>query len=100
MLIVALVLFCLAVAVLCAVAIDSLWPTSSRSVPQPDAPDRHGWCETCGVELSGADLHEVVATFDDSDLDVDTGGGGTGIAAEYCAVHCPGGCRAPHRAAA
>lgn len=107
MLYLAVALLCLAIVVLCAVAIDSLWPASSRNdrqpVPPPGAPQptvRWGWCEVCGAEVAGDALHEVVATFDDTDLDDDGTGGGTGMAAEYCAEHCPGHCRAPHRTAA
>ena len=70
---------------------------TDRAVP---GDRRHGWCEVCGDELHGPQLHEVT----DADVDRDGAlstqelmGGGTAMVAEFCADHCPGSCRHPHR---
>ena len=70
--------------------------------PQGCDPDdrRHGWCEICGLELRGAQLHEVIdaGVDDDGVLSAqELMGGGTAMVAEFCAEHCPGTCRSPHR---
>lgn len=64
-----------------------------------DGDRRHGWCEVCGLELHGPHLHEVIdaGVDDDGVLSAqELMGGGTAMVAEFCRLHCPGGCRAPH----
>jgi len=75
-------------------------PRQPEARPAPDGDRRHGWCEVCGDELHGPQLHEVT----DADVDDDgvlsakeLMGGGTAMVAEFCADHCPGSCRHPHR---
>lgn len=77
-------------------------PRQPEARPAPDGDRRHGWCEVCGDELHGPQLHEVT----DADVDRDGAlstqelmGGGTAMVAEFCAEHCPGRCRHPHRPA-
>lgn len=77
-------------------------PHPPEAPPAPGGDRRHGWCEVCGDELHGDQLHEVT----DADLDGDGAlstqelmGGGTAMTAEFCGDHCPGGCRHPHRPA-
>ncbi len=95
------------VAVVVAVAaVAALRAVVGRNRPHRAAPGRtgpqrvpHGWCEICGDELWGDDLHEVVDGSVDGDGVLSAGelaGGGTAMAAEYCAAHCPGGCRHHH----
>ena len=45
----------------------------------------------CGAEVSGDDLHVVVALADDdAKLGIE---GSTAMSADFCGEHCPGGCR-------
>lgn len=63
--------------------------------PRPPArPARVDEC-VCGLEVWGDALHLVVsAGEDDEHLGITGGrdGGGTFMAAAFCAEHCPGGC--------
>lgn len=52
---------------------------------------RVGEC-VCGAEVSGDQLHTVIAAPEDDD-DLGVGAGGTFMAADFCPEHCPGGCR-------
>jgi hypothetical protein len=57
--------------------------------------DDDGWNPTgecvCGKQVAGADWHLVVAVAeDDAALGID---GGSAMSADFCADHCPGGCR-------
>ena len=57
---------------------------------QPAPPVHVDECEVLGCDTP-AD-HRLVADFDDDEaLGVEAGG--TLMAADYCAEHCPGGCR-------
>lgn len=74
-------------------------PRDASRAPADDD-RRHGWCEVCGIELRGAQLHEVIdaGVDDDGILSAqELMGGGTAMVAEFCAEHCPGTCRSPHR---
>lgn len=78
-------------------------PTNPSNPGQPSerghVDRRHGWCEVCGIELRGPQLHEVIDAGVDDDGILTTSelmGGGTAMVAEFCAEHCPGGCRHPH----
>lgn len=74
-------------------------PTPDQPRPAPTDDRRHGWCEICGTELHGRQLHEVIdaGVDDDGILSAqELMGGGTAMVAEFCGEHCPGGCRAPH----
>ena len=77
--------------------------TSRGPAPAPAPADddrRHGWCEVCGIELHGPQLHEVIdaGVDDDGILSAqELMGGGTAMVAEFCRLHCPGTCRTPHR---
>ena len=82
--------------------LDDPRPRPAAPAPATDVDRRHGWCEVCGDELHGPQLHEVI----DADVDRDGAlsakelmGGGTAMVAEFCAEHCPGRCRHPHRPA-
>ena len=77
-------------------------PRDTSRGPGPatvDVDRRHGWCEVCGIELHGPQLHEVTDADVDDDGILTTGelmGGGTAMTAEFCGEHCPGGCRDGH----
>lgn len=48
-------------------------------------------CERCGALVSGDALHTIVSISDDDrELGID---GSTAVSADFCAEHCPGGCR-------
>jgi hypothetical protein len=47
----------------------------------------------CGLQVAGDDWHIVVAFSDDDDSLGMAGDGGTAMSADFCAQHCPGGCR-------
>lgn len=72
---------------------------ASRGPAPADDDRRHGWCEVCGIELHGPQLHEVIdaGVDDDGILSAqELMGGGTAMVAEFCGAHCPGSCRTPH----
>jgi hypothetical protein len=59
--------------------------------PDPYVPSGECCAPGCGVEVRGDALHAVVElSTDDDALGID---GQTGMAADYCGEHCPGGCR-------
>lgn len=57
---------------------------ASRSVVEPVV----GECETCGKDLTAAELWEL-REFPDDDADLEIRGGGTYMSAAYCEVHFP-----------
>ena len=96
----ALIVLVMAITVLGLLILRLLDDPRQRPTPAPASDRRHGWCEVCGDELHGPQLHEVT----DADVDRDGAlstqelmGGGTAMVAEFCADHCPGSCRHPHR---
>ena len=98
----ALIVLVMAITVLGLLILRLLDDPRPRPTPAPASDRRHGWCEVCGDELHGPQLHEVT----DADVDRDGAlstqelmGGGTAMVAEFCAEHCPGACRHPHRPA-
>lgn len=73
-----------------------------RRPPKPKPYVRRGECcaPGCGLEVAGDDLHVIASRgHDDGDIGMDvSGGAGTGVSAEFCAEHCPGGCLNPRHA--
>jgi hypothetical protein len=60
--------------------------------PDEDPPEWNpiGEC-ICGRQVAGDDWHIIVAfQDDDEELGIQ---GGTAMSADFCAEHCPGGCR-------
>ena len=97
--IVALVMAITALGLLILRLLDDPRSAATPARPAPAGDRRHGWCEVCGAELHGPQLHEVT----DADVDRDGAlstqelmGGGTAMVAEFCAEHCPGDCRTYH----
>lgn len=68
-----------------------MWWWSRR----PRVPARVELCCFCNAEVRGDEIHVVMEVpSDDRMLGIDSGE--TGMAAEFCAEHCPGtGCRHP-----
>ena len=95
----ALVALVMAITVLGLLILRLLDDPRPRQAPAPAGDRRRGWCEVCGDELHGPQLHEVIDADVDDDGALSTQelmGGGTAMVAEFCAAHCPGGCRTYH----
>jgi hypothetical protein len=49
---------------------------------------------SCGIQVAGRHRHVIVErSTDDEQLGIaQVAGGGTGMSATFCRIHCPGGC--------
>jgi hypothetical protein len=65
------------------------WLNRTKARPVPEYLPL-GEC-ICGKRVAGADWHLIVAGQDDQSLGI--GDGGSFMSADFCADHCPGGCR-------
>lgn len=61
-----------------------------RQAREPYVPQGECCAPSCGLYVEGDDLHRIVAlSDDDAALGIE---GQTGMAADFCDEHCPGGC--------